>query len=115
MEYILNLDVQGLEHALRTKSLDPLHVQPRTGLGLVHLVACIDPWHFAGDADAQDMCALEWVDDQCEHMLYILKKYGAPFNMRDDHGDLPIDIVHVDMGESVKSMFREQCSQITSS
>ena len=31
----------------------------------------------------------------------ILSKWGAPFNIKDDHGDTPLDMIHVDTREDV--------------
>ena len=41
------------------------------------------------------------VEDQRIYMLDILSKWGAPFNIKDDHGDTPLDMIHVDTREDV--------------
>lgn len=102
MEHIVNLDPQALEAALREGALDAKFVQKDTGMSLVHMVACLDPWYYMGNSEAQDMEHLEWFEDQRIYMLDILSKWGAPFDLHDDHGDTPLDVVHVDTREDVK-------------
>lgn len=108
MDHIVNLDPQALEDTLRRGALDPKFVQGGTGMGLVHMVACLNPWYYMGDSEAQDMEYLDWFEDQRIYMLDILSRWGAPFNIQDDHGDTPLDMVHVDTREDVR-----KCLDIT--
>ena len=65
---------------------------------------------YMGDSEAQDMEYLDWFEDQRIYMLDILSKWGAPFNIKDDHGDTPLDMIHVDTREDV-IMTLQHCSR----
>jgi len=96
MEYIIDIDPKGLESALKDGRLDPSFTHEDTGVSLVHSVACLNPWYYMGEAEAQDTEWLEWFDQERLHMLDILYQYGAPMDTADYNGYTPSQVVHSD-------------------